>query len=526
MASASYYLGEKLYSEYDREWKYPHSDPDRVVYTEVMLPPNAPQEYADHQTLWNAVDAAEKQANAQTARKLNITLPRELTFEQNLELIRDYCQRQFVDKGMICDLFFHDSGNGNPHVHLMLTLRAMDEQGRWLPKTRTEYVLDDFGQRIRMGNGKWKRQRIDTVDWNDQKYCEIWRHEWELAQNEALEKAGRPERVDMRSFERQGITDQAPQKHLGPAASALERKGIHTQTGDENREIVRINSIIRAAKKSVYALTEWVNTLEDAMAMQAIIENPKTQSLPALLTTYLDLQKQSDANTNNQYQTGMSSHDEIEILIAIRRLENWQIDTVGELGERLNAVSKQLRDMGSAVRKNDQRSRDITAILDADMTIRKHSPLVEKYNKFFFKGQKEKFAAAHADEFNAFKKAKRLLHKLDVSLPIDRKALRSEVKRLNEENESKRPMIESIRNEMSELMQVRKYVRKVIPDALSSVGSDSPIPLEQQMESVTNKTELEHLLDRAADNVLRQRPEQITPALPEMKKEAHYAQLE
>ncbi|MBR3795035.1 MAG: MobA/MobL family protein, partial [Clostridia bacterium] len=109
MAGASYYLGQRLYSEYDREWKYPHSDPKRVRYTEVLLPANAPPEYADRQVLWNAVDAAEKSSSAQTARRMVITLPKELSFEQNLSLIRDYCQKQFVDKGMVCDLYYHDS---------------------------------------------------------------------------------------------------------------------------------------------------------------------------------------------------------------------------------------------------------------------------------------------------------------------------------------------------------------------------------------------------------------------------------
>lgn len=173
MAGASYYLGQKLYSAYDHEWKYPHSDLHRVRYTEVMLPSNAPREYTDRQTLWNAVDEAEKSRSAQTARRFAIALPKELTFEQYLTLIRDYCTRQFVDKGMICDLYYHDSNNGNPHVHLMLTMRAMDENGRWLPKTKTAYVLDENGQRIRGANGKWQRERIDTVDWNEQKYAEI-----------------------------------------------------------------------------------------------------------------------------------------------------------------------------------------------------------------------------------------------------------------------------------------------------------------------------------------------------------------
>ena len=97
-----------MYSERDHEWKHPHSSPERVVYREVMLPDNAPREYADSQTLWNAVDAVEKRKDAQTARRMLIVLPKELTYEQNLALVRDYCQQEFVSKGMICDLYYPD----------------------------------------------------------------------------------------------------------------------------------------------------------------------------------------------------------------------------------------------------------------------------------------------------------------------------------------------------------------------------------------------------------------------------------
>ena len=77
----------------------------------------------------------------------------------------------------------------------MLTMRAMDEHGKWLPKSRKVYDLDENGE----------RNKEDTVDWNDQKYCEIWRHEWEVIQNRYLEANDRPERVDLRSYARQGL---------------------------------------------------------------------------------------------------------------------------------------------------------------------------------------------------------------------------------------------------------------------------------------------------------------------------------
>ena len=164
MASCAYYTGEKKYSEYECCWKYPHSSPARVKWVEVMLPSNAPRAYADPQTLWNAVDAAETSVNAQTARSMLFALPRELTDEQNLALVRDFCQREFVDKGMVCNFFYHDKGDGNPHIHIMLTLRAMDENGKWLPKSKNVYALDENGNRICTPNGSWKRVKVTTVD--------------------------------------------------------------------------------------------------------------------------------------------------------------------------------------------------------------------------------------------------------------------------------------------------------------------------------------------------------------------------
>ena len=224
MSAAAYQSGEKLFSEYDGQWKS-GDRLERIVFKDILLPPNAPRAYADRQTLWNAVDASEPKDNAQTARRFIITLPKELSIEENIQLIRDYCQQQFVDRGMIADIAVHfdDKEPPNPHAHILCTIRSMDEQGHWNDKTKTAYALDENGNRIMGKNGKWKRIRIDSVDWNDRKYCEIWRHEWEVMQNAALEDAGRTERVDMRSYERQGI-ETAPQVHLGPAAFALEKK--------------------------------------------------------------------------------------------------------------------------------------------------------------------------------------------------------------------------------------------------------------------------------------------------------------
>ena len=84
--------------------------------------------------------------------------------------------QKFVSKGMIADFAIHDKGDGNPHAHILLTLRAMDEHGNWLPKARKVYDLDENGERIQLPSGNWKCHKENTVDWNDQKYAEVWRH--------------------------------------------------------------------------------------------------------------------------------------------------------------------------------------------------------------------------------------------------------------------------------------------------------------------------------------------------------------
>ena len=164
IAAAAYQSGETLFSQYTGTWESGDHE-ECIVHKEILLPPNAPREYADRQTLWNAVDAAEDSPNAQTDRRLIIALPKELTLEQNIALIRQYCQTTFVDKGMIADIAVHfdHKDPSNPHAHILLTMRAMDEHGKWLAKSKSVYAVDEKGDRIIGKNGKTKRIKVDTV---------------------------------------------------------------------------------------------------------------------------------------------------------------------------------------------------------------------------------------------------------------------------------------------------------------------------------------------------------------------------
>jgi len=509
MASCAYYSGEKKYSEYECCWKYPHSSSSRVKWVEVMLPPNAPRAYADPQTLWNAVDAAETSVNAQTARSMLFALPRELTDEQNLALVRDFCQKEFVDKGMVCNFFYHDKGDGNPHVHIMLTLRAMDENGKWLPKSKNVYALDENGKRIRAPNGSWKRVKVDTVDWNERKYGEIWRQDWAAAQNAALKAAGRMERVDMRSLERQGVEDRLPQKHLGPTASALEHKGISSERGDENRKIISVNKLLASLQKTVRGIGAWLDELCKAVSRQQIIESPDDYPLSDVITAYLDMRKEGRETWNRYAQEKGAVHDLKDGFKAVSFLLNHELYTAGQLGRYIAETKQAFSKIKAESTAKERRIRDIDALFGAIQTIRELKPIQQEYESIHWNGKREKFKAEHGDELNRLQKAIWLREKLMKSLglvsPLDkeqRAALKTERAQLEAEREALLPKLEEVKTEMAELNRIRYWMRKVIPDALPRV-LDGRVSIEDAMETAGNRKELEQVEDEAAQMALR-----------------------
>ena len=501
MSAAAYQSGDKLYSEYEHEWKS-GDHLERIVHKEILLPPNAPEKYRDRATLWNAVDASEPKSTAQTARRIIMALPKELTQEQNIELIRNYCQTSFVDRGMIADFAVHDDEEGNPHAHVLLTMRSLNEQGEWNPKTRTEYVLDENGERIQTANGKYKRRCISWDGWNDRGNCEIWRHEWEVMQNAALEKAGREERIDMRSFERQGI-ELAPTVHLGPAAFALEKKGIHTELGDHNRAVKIINALFTAIRNKLKALREWLTELTEIISDHEKLESPGDYPLLSVLMAYYDLREKErwDWNYGARNKGGINDLKEKASVFTFLR-EN-DIYSLNDFGRLLNSTSSKIREMESAKKTKEQRIRDIDAIIDAVKKLKELNPIQEKYDSIFFKGAKEKYGKEHESELNQIKKASRLLHKLNVTLPINSKTLRAESAQLRAEVEALLPELESVKAELDKQMKIRSHVRKVLPEALAFTNQNGQKRFEDVSEEVQNQEELKALLEASADRAIR-----------------------
>ncbi len=505
--SASYQSGEKIYSEYEGVY-HSGKHTERIVHTDILLPPNAPEEYRDRSTLWNAVDASEKSSVAQTARRIIIALPRELSLEDNIALITEYCQEQFVDKGMIADIAVHEEHDGNPHAHIMLTVRAMDENGKWLPKTKTSYLLDENGERVMDANGKPKRIRVDTVDWNCQDKAEIWRHAWEIKQNEALEKAGCSERVDMRSYKRQGI-DKIPQRHMGPAVTAMERKGVDTEIGIQNQEISSNNQILANLHRMLEMIINWLNSLMDLFRSIETIENPEEKSVRDLLATYRDLRIKDLTN-----DAAVAVSDDAELIAfdnALAFVKELNIETVDELAIHINDVNQNLISLHDQVQATEHRLQDIDAIIRADQTIQDAKPIFEEYRKLHWENDRRTFREKHGAEMSKTVKAKDLLKKLQVSRPIDKSALENEASQLTAKLKSTRADLDNLKQQMKQLQNLRNCIRKVIPNAMPLKTPDGKVSFHEIAETANNQKNLDRMMDRATDREIRPK------AVPEIK---------
>lgn len=248
VASAAYRSGEKIQDEHIGQ-TFDYTKKMGVDYKEILAPDRSPAWVQDRTQLWNQVELIERRKDAQLARELNIALPKELSKEQQIELIRNFTKEQFVDKGMVADLTMHHLNGENPHAHIMLTTREIGPEG--------------FGKKNR--------------EWNDRELLKDWRKEWAEQTNQALEKAGVLERVDHRSLKDQGERNRLPQKHIGVHASAMEKRGIQTERGDYNRAVLEINAEIqqfKSDKKGLIQEEKQANHEQDIVARNKAHEQP------------------------------------------------------------------------------------------------------------------------------------------------------------------------------------------------------------------------------------------------------------
>ena len=348
VAAAAYMGCDVITNEYDGV-THDYTRKGSLVWEHIFLPSQAPPEWQDRGILWNAVERAEKTKDSRLARELIVAFPVELPPEEWKSLLAEYITEHFVSDGMCTDVAIHDTDGHNPHAHILLTVRPLNQDGTWQHKTEKEYLCirngeekgftaQEFLQAQREGwekqypykkDGKrvflppnkaagleriskhpksttYGRQNPISARWNSEKQLVAWRAAWAEVVNRHLEKARQPERIDHRSFVNQGI-DLKPTIHEGVTARMLERKGIASDRCELNREIRKDNALIRKLKELLTALKD---------AVQVFAE--KLEAIRDTLVETLYGQRQATAAHKyywNRYATASDRLDRLEALL-------------------------------------------------------------------------------------------------------------------------------------------------------------------------------------------------------------------
>ena len=420
-----------------------------IVHSEILLPPHAPPCFQDRGTLWNSVEQIEKAGNSQLARELEVALPIELSREEQVRLVRAYCSSQFVSRGMCADFNIHDTGSGNPHAHILLTMRPMDAQGKWLPKSRKEYVLDENGEKIRLSSGNFKTRKVDLVDWNSQENAEVWRKAWADLANEFLEQNDRPERIDHRSYERQSV-EEIPTQHEGPTVRAMEAKGIRTDKGDLNRWIRKTNAMLREAKQKIAALIGWLKELK------AELSKPQPPTLVELLSAYYD----------NRNKGAYSSKARIanlkKLSEAVSYLEARHLYTADDLDSALHTMQSKIDTLKKSAFGKQARIKELDELLRMVQFYTEGKPVFDKLATIKWKGKREQFMFENENALRLYHMAERKLkpHFKDGKLPIT--AWCKERDRLEQEYKTGQAELSPIHAEVKKLWQIKYKVEQVI----------------------------------------------------------------
>ena len=431
VTSAAYRAGEKLYSEYYGETSdYTHKG--GVIACEIFLPPHAPREYADRQTLWNAVEKAEHGKKAQLAYSFDVALQNELTLEENMELARRFVQEQLVGRGMIADLAIHqpDKNDGipNPHFHILCPIRPLEPDGSWGKKQRRVYRLDENGDHILGKDGKPLFDAVPTTDWGKPETLEAWRAAWADMVNAKFAEKGLTCRLDHRSYERQGI-DKLATIHEGVAVRQMEAKGIPTNKGDFNRWIKTTANALQTLIKKLKSL---LNQIEE---IKAALSTPQSPNLAELLNAYYDTRNagawSSKAKTNN-----LKQHAATVLFLNERNLA-----TIDDLHDYTSSIMAKARPLQESLRAKKKRIEQLEDLLTSVEDYRQNKPIYEKRGKIFFKKRRENYDAEHERELKIFYMAQRKLKPYfseDGKLPLsswrrELSQLREDCYRLNNE---------------------------------------------------------------------------------------------
>ncbi len=355
----------------------------------------------------------------------------------------------------------HDTDSGNPHCHIMLTMRPLDERGAWAAKSKKEYDLDENGERIRLPSGRYKTHKVDLTGWNDKGNALLWRKAWADISNSYLEHAGSTERIDHRSNAERGI-DEIPTVHMGVAACQMEKKGISTEKGELNRAIRKSNRLIKEIRAQIGNLKEWIAGLLAAWeTAPRKPQPPKSPNLANLLMRYLSVQREKSRKYSQSWQHQHAADELKTISQAANYLAEHGISTLDELDASLSSVSDEAFSIREGMKTAEQRMKELQKLIENGENYLQYKPIHAELKKLKngWTNKRDKYEEAHRAELTLWNAASRYLHAnlTDTkTLPISE--WKQEYADLKAQRDTDYTKLKAARAEVAELQKIRKCV--------------------------------------------------------------------
>lgn len=461
VASAAYRAGEKLHNLWDGE-THDYTKKGGVILAEIMLPEYAPKRFFDRSTLWNEVEQVEKNYNAQLAYSFDMALQNEFSLEENIELAREFVQKYFVSDGMIADLAIHkpdrdEGGIPNPHFHVLVPIRPLNEDGTWGTKQRREYHLDENGNRIKKENGGWEFDAVPTTNWGKPETLDMWREAWADMVNSRFEEKGLDCRIDHRSYVDQGL-DLIPTVHEGPQIRKMEKKGIRTEKGELNRWIKATNRMLRSMRATIAALKDWIQEAK------VILKEPQEIYLAQLLSEAHTMRNQT-AMTYARGKTKAKKNNLKRFMDECNYLKQRGVLTLNDFEKYLSSVDEKVEAGKSSMNQKQTRLKELQQLMEDAKTYAELKPIFDemKKEKYRFTKAKEKYKAEHEGELRRFYMVKRKLKEKGFEKePFPLSVWQKEFSELSARREDEYQKYKLMQKDLTLLYQIKGDVDKVM----------------------------------------------------------------
>ena len=411
------------------------------------------------------MERIEKHPKAQLAYSFDIALQNEFSREENLALVRQFLQDEFVSREMIVDYAIHekDAGEGgipNPHFHILCPIRPLNPDGSWGQKQRQEYILNEHGQRIPDGKGDYDFKAVPTTDWGSPERLEAWRQSWADLCNAKFAEKNLPVRIDNRSFVRQGI-EQIPTVHEGPAVRQMEARGISTDKGNLNRMIRATNRILREIAQKIK---------EILAAIEETNRKMRESSSPVLSEILMRRMEERNAGAwSNKAKLG-NLKEASHLLIL---LQERSIFTLEDFENYMKSYQEKSSAMTAALRAKSDRMKELEELIRFAESFNELKPVYDELNKIKFRKAREKYKSEHERELRLFHLAKR---KLDAAAPDHRipiKAWQLELDELSKSYAAESEILKPIRAELKELYRIKSKLDPFLREASQDKNTEN-----------------------------------------------------